>query len=176
MKNFLFDIFPIIIFFIVYKIWGIYVATATAIAIAVLQTAYIWFAKHKVEKMQITTLVLIVFFGGATLIFHNPIFIKWKVSVLYWLFALILFGSHFISTQTIVQRMLGEQIQLPPKIWLRLSWSWIIFFAFIGFLNLFVILHYSTAIWVDFKLFGILGLTIVFFVAQGFYLVRHVKK
>ena len=174
MQNFLFDLIPIAIFFIAYKIWGIYTATAIAIAIALLQTFYFWYKHRRFDKMQVITLILLVIFGGATLIFHNPQFIKWKVSILYWLFSLILLGSHFVGKRLLVERLLGEQIHLSHKIWLKISWAWITFFALIGFLNLFVMLHYSTNTWVDFKLFGILGLTLVFFIAQSIYLVRHI--
>lgn len=175
MQTFLFDIFPIIIFFIAYKIWGIYVATSVAISVALIETAYNWFRYRKIDKMQITTLGLIVFFGGATLIFHNPMFIKWKVSVLYWLFALVIFFSQFFGKKPMAQRLLGEQIELPEKIWRRLTWAWTLFFGALGFLNLYVMFRYPTNVWVNFKLFGIFGLTLVFFIIQGFYLMRHIK-
>lgn len=176
MQRFFFDIFPIIIFFAIYKFFGIYAATASAIVVSLLQVVYTRIRHRKFDKMQVATLVLIGFFGGATLIFHNPLFIKWKVSVLYWLFAVAILGSHYIGKRPLVQRMLGEQIKLPTKIWHRLSWSWFVFFAAVGFINLYVMFHYSTNTWVDFKLFGILGLTVLFFLGQGIYLIRHVKE
>lgn len=176
MQRLLFDLLPVIAFFIIYKFFGIYAATASAIAISVVQAIYIWFKHQRIDAMQISALVLIIIFGGATLISHDAMFIKWKVSVLYWLFAVVILGSHFIGHKPIVERIMDSQIDLPEKIWRRLSTSWIIFFLLVGFLNLYLIYHVSTDTWVNFKLFGILGLTLVFFVGQGFYLMRHVKK
>lgn len=176
MQRLLFDLAPVIAFFIIYKFFGIYAATAAAIAISVVQAIYIWLKHQRIDAMQISALVLIIIFGGATLISHDDMFIKWKVSILYWLFALVILGSHFIGKKPIVERIMDSQIDLPEKIWRRLSASWIIFFLLVGFLNLYLIYHVSTDTWVNFKLFGILGLTLVFFVGQGLYLMRHVKK
>lgn len=175
MQNFFFDLIPIFVFFIVYKFFGIYAATASAIILALLQSAYLWFFKKTIDKMQITTLILICLLGGATLIFHNPAFIKWKVSIIYWVFALVILGSQFIGPKNIVQRMLENQLSLPANIWRRLAWAWFGFFAIVGFLNVFVMLNYSTNTWVDFKLFGILGLTLLFFIIQGICLAKHLK-
>lgn len=171
----LYDFFPIIIFFVVYKIWGIYAATASAIVVSLLQVI-IHYARHRsFDKMQVITLLLITVLGGATLIFHDPMFIKWKVSVINWLFGIVFFGSQFIGKKNLVQRMLDAKISLPQKVWTTLNMSWVIYFMILGCVNIFVVYHFSTNAWVNFKLFGVLGITFVFVIAQGFYLAKHVK-
>ncbi len=171
----LYDFFPIIIFFVVFKLYGIYAATASAIIVSLIQVCFYWLKYRRFEKMQVTTLVLIVILGGATLIFHNPMFIKWKVSVINWLFAAAFLGSQWIGRKNLVQRMLEEKISLPTKVWFRLNMFWVIYFFILGVVNLYVVYHFSTNIWVNFKLFGILGLTLVFVILQAFYLAKHLK-
>jgi len=121
-------------------------------------------------------MALIFVLGGATLIFHKVIFIKWKPSIIYWLFSLLLIGSQFIGKMTLIHRMIGDKIVLPKKIWSRVNLSWGIFFLLMGFLNLYVVYHYSTSSWVNFKLFGTLGLTIVFVFLQVIYMSRHMES
>ena len=172
----LYDFFPIIIFFVVFKLYGIYAATASAIIASVLQVGGYWLKHRKFEKMQLITLVLITVFGGATLIFHNPMFIKWKVSVINWLFGLAFLGSQFMGKKNFVQRLLDEKIQLPAQVWQRLNTFWVIYFLALGFINIYVVYHFSTSAWVDFKLFGVLGLTLVFVVLQALYLSKHIQQ
>jgi intracellular septation protein len=172
----LYDFFPIIIFFIVFKLYGIYAATASAIIASVLQVGGYWLKRRKFEKMQLITLVLITVFGGATLIFHNPMFIKWKVSVINWLFGLAFLGSQFIGKKNFVQRLLDEKIQLPAPVWKRLNTFWVVYFLALGFINIYVVYHFSTSAWVDFKLFGVLGLTLVFVILQAVYLSKHIQQ
>jgi intracellular septation protein len=173
--QFLYDFFPIIIFFTVYKFAGIYYATAAAMLISLVQVSVYWYKHRSFDKLQLVTLILILLLGGATLILHKPIFIKWKPSVVYWVFALIFFGSNYIGKKPLMQHMMDKKIQLPTYVWKRINLSWGIFFALIGFLNLYVIYHFSTDTWVNFKLFGVLGLTVVFSIGQAIYLSRHVK-
>lgn len=173
----LFDFLPIVIFFGVYKYTGdIIIATAVLIPATALQMAYTWFKTHKIEKMQLTTLVLVVLLGGATVIFQDKAFIQWKPTVVNWLFAVAFIGSHYIGNKPIVQRMLDASIELPQPIWYRLSWAWIGFFVLMGILNLIVAYSMSEEAWVNFKLFGMLGLTFVFVIIQGLYMSRHIQE
>lgn len=172
--KFLFDYFPIICFFIAYKIAGLYAATATAMACAFVQVAWDWFRYKKIEKLHIITFILIVIAGGLTLALHKPIFIKWKPTVVYWLFAALLFGSHF-GAQPLLYRLLNGKITLPIKVWAKLNMAWAIFFLCMGVLNIYVLYHYSTNAWVDFKLFGTLGLVLVMVIVQALYITKHLN-
>ncbi len=171
----LFDFFPIILFFIVFKIGGIYAATAVAIAATFAQIGWVWFRHRKVEPMLWLSLAVVVVFGGATLLFHNDTFIKWKPTVLYWLFAAILAGAQVLQGKNLMRSLMGKQMQLPDPIWTKVNWSWVAFFAFMGVLNIAVAYNFSTDLWVDFKLFGSLILTLVFVVGQSLLLSRHMK-
>lgn len=174
--QFLYDFFPIIIFFIVFKFAGIYAATAIAIIVALVQVL-VYRAQHqKFSNMQLVTCALILVLGGATLILHNPIFIKWKPTIIYWLFALVFWGSHIIGKKPLIRYMMDKKITLPDKIWKQLNLSWVIFFTILGCINLYVIYSFSTNTWVDFKLFGILGATIIFVVVQALYLAKYAKE
>ena len=178
MKKLLFDFFPIVIFFAAYKYSGdIVTATAYLIPATLFQVAYSYWSTRKVEKMYIVTLVLVVLLGGATLVLQDKTFIQWKPSVVNWLFAVAFMGSEFIGDKNLLERMMGSQIELPKLIWRRLNYMWSSFFVFIGALNVYVAFsgNYSEEAWVNFKLFGMLGLTIVFIILQGFYLARHVS-
>jgi len=172
----LYDFLPIVLFFIVYKLSNIYMATAAAMIMTLLQVSIYRIRHHKFDQLQFITLVLIMVLGGATLILHKPIFIKWKPSAIYWVFALIFLGSHFIGKKTVIQYLMGSKIELPSIAWSRLNFSWAIFFLLMGFLNIYVVYHYSTNTWVNFKLFGILGLTVVFMLLQAFYLAKYLKE
>jgi intracellular septation protein len=171
----LFDLFPVILFFIAFKLYGIYVATAVAIVASILQVAYVYAKNKRVEKMHIITLALIIILGGATLIFQDEAFIKWKPTVVNWGFALIFLGSHFIGQKPIIRRMMDQAISLPDRVWLNLSYMWIVFFIFSGIANIYVAYQYDTDTWVNFKLFGLMGLTLVFIIVQGIYISRYIK-
>jgi intracellular septation protein len=173
--KFLFDLFPILLFFLTYKLYDIYVATAVAIAAAFVQTGLYWLKHRRFETMHLVTLGILVVFGGLTLALHDPLFIKWKPTVVNWLFALIFLGSRFIGQRTLVERMMSQAISAPTPVWLKLNWAWIVFFVAIGLVNLFVAYHFSEATWVNFKLFGMLGLTLVFVFAQAIYLSRFME-
>jgi intracellular septation protein len=118
---------------------------------------------------------IIVVFGGATLMLQNEIFIKWKPTVLYWLLGAVLAGAALLFRRNLIRMMLSEQVQLPDPVWNRLNWSWVGFFAFMGALNLYVAYNYSTDLWVNFKLFGGMGLMLLFVVVQALFLARHVE-
>jgi len=171
----LFDFFPIVLFFIAYKVWGIYVATATVIGASLVQVIAYWLKKRRFETMHLITLALITVLGGATLLLQNELFIKWKPTAINWAFAIIFLGSHFIGSKTIIQRMMQNNIQLPNVVWKRLNMSWVGFFSLMGAVNLYVVYHFDTNTWVNFKLFGMLGLTLLFVIIQSIYMTRHVK-
>jgi len=173
--KFLFDLFPVILFFAAYKLADIYVATGVAIAATFAQIGWLLLRKRRIDPMLWVSLGIIVVFGGATLALQNEAFIKWKPTVLYWLFAVILFGGQ-IAGKNFMRSMLSAQVQLPDAAWLRLNLSWAGFFAAMGFVNLYVAFRYSTDTWVSFKLFGFTGLMLLFVVAQAFFLARHVEE
>jgi len=172
----LFDFFPIFLFFIVFKISDIYAATLAAIVATTVQVAFTWLKTRKVEPMHLVSLAIIVIFGGATLFLKDELFIKWKPTVLNWLFGIAFLASQLISKRTLIERMLGNQIELPGSVWRRLNLSWAVFFIILGGVNLFVIYNFNTETWVNFKLFGLLGLTFAFVVAQSVYLSRFLPE
>ena len=173
--KFLFDLFPIILFFIAYKMYDIYVATAVAIAAAFVQTGLFWIKNRKFEKMHLVTLGILIVFGGLTLVLQDPVFIKWKPTVVNWLFAVVFAGTRQFSKTTLIERMMGHAITVPAAVWTRLNLAWIMFFILIGLINLYVAFNYSEDAWVNFKLFGMMGLTLVFVFAQAFYLSRYME-
>ena len=172
----LLDFFPIILFFVAYKVWGIYAATGVAIAATVVQLAYMRIKTGKTEPMHWVSLAIIVVFGGATLLAHNENFIKWKPTVLYWVMGTVLLIGQLVFNKNFIRTLMGTQIQLPDPVWKNLNWGWTGFFAVMGALNLWVAFNFDTDTWVNFKLFGGMGLMIVFVIAQAIYLSRHVKE
>lgn len=173
--KFLFDYFPIIVFFASYKIWNIYVATALTMAASALQVFIYWLIHKRFEKFHLITLGFIVVLGGSTLLFHNEIFIKWKPTIVYWAFAVALLLSQLIGNKSLIHRMLQEKVSLPIKIWQKINFSWAVFFGLMGFINLYVVYYYSTNVWVNFKLFGTMGLMLVFIVLQALYMSYHMQ-
>jgi intracellular septation protein len=173
----LFDLLPVVFFFIAYKMAGIYVATGVLIVGVLLQTAISWFRHRKVSPMLLTSAVLVLVFGGLTLLIHDATFIKWKPTIVNLLFAGAFVASQFMRGPTIVQRLMGENLQLKPEsLWTRLNLMWVAFFLVCAVLNLYVAYNYSEDTWVNFKLFGLMGLTLVFALAQGFWLARHMER
>ena len=173
--KFLADLFPVILFFIAYKVFGIYVATAVAIGASVLQVGYSHFTRGKVDTMHWVTLGLLILFGGMTLLLQDPVFIKWKPTVVNWLFAVAFLVSGLFMERSLIQRMMDHVIKLPREIWNRLNLAWISFFISVGILNLYVAYNYPEDTWVNFKLFGLMGLTLVFVLAQGLYIARFMQ-
>ncbi|MCX8018273.1 MAG: septation protein A [Rhodocyclaceae bacterium] len=174
--KFLFDLFPVILFFAAYKLADIYVATAVAIAATFAQIGWMRLRHGKVDRMLWVSLGLIVVFGGMTLFLRDPTFIKWKPTVLYWLFAVVLLGSAVILNKNLMRAMLAQQLTLPDPVWTRLNLAWVAFFTVMGGLNLYVAYHFSEADWVNFKLFGGMGLLFAFIVAQGLLLAKYVEQ
>ena len=173
--KFLFDFFPLLLFFIAYKMDGIYTATAVAIAASFVQVGIYWFKHRRFETMHLVTLALIAIFGGLTLLFQDEAFIKWKPSVLNWLFGLVFLGSGFIGRKTLVERIMGASISLPDFVWPRINLAWALFFIGMGCANLYVISYYDTDTWVNFKFYGMTGLSIAFFIGQALYLARFMS-
>ncbi len=173
--KFLFDLFPVILFFVAFKVQGIYAATAVAIAASFAQIGWLWLRRRKIDAMLWVSLAIIVVFGSATLLLHDETFIKWKPTVLYWMFALVLSVSAMFFRKNLIRTMMGEQMQLPDAAWNKLNFSWAGFFACMGFLNLYVAFNYSTDTWVNFKLFGGMGLMLAFVIGQGFFLAKYVE-
>jgi len=174
--KFLFDFFPVLLFFLAYKLFDIYVATAVAIGATVIQIALTWWKSKKLVPMQLITLAVIVIFGGLTLYLRDEQFIKWKPTVINWLFGAVFLGSHFIGQRTAIERMLSGTITLPQTIWRRLNSGWTLFFFLLGGANLYVMSYYDSDTWVNFKLFGMLGLTLLFVILQSIYLARYIQE
>jgi len=172
--KFLFDIFPVVLFFIAFKVYDIYVATAVAMGATFLQIGWVWLRHRKVDNMLWVSLAVIVVFGGATLLLQDETFIKWKPTVLYWLFAAVLAVAALAFRKNLIRAMMEAQVALPEVVWGKLLASWIAFFAMMGALNLIVAFNFSTDAWVNFKLFGGIGLMLVFIVLQGLMLARHI--
>lgn len=184
----LIDFIPLILFFIVYKmdpravelagqsveLGGIFSATAVLIISSVIVYGLLFVLQRKLEKGQWLTLIACLVFGGMTLAFHSETFLKWKAPVVNWLFATAFAASHFIGARPLVQRIMGHAISLPQPLWVRLNLAWVVFFLICGFANLFVAFTFHD-IWVDFKVFGSLGLTLLFLIGQGIFLARHLQ-
>ena len=174
--KFLFDLFPVILFFVAFKLYGIFVATALAISATFVQLAWTWFLHRKVGNMQWASLTIIVIFGSATLILQDETFIKWKPTVLYWVFTSALLVSHIVFKKNLIRAMLEKNISLPEGIWSNLNLSWATFFALMGIINLYVAFNYSIDTWVNFKLFGSTGLMLIFLVLQGLMLGKFITE
>lgn len=202
--KFLFDMFPVILFFGVFK-WGeshsnaaqsmvgqylsglvsggsvgpeqapILLATAVAIVATIAQIGYLILRGKKVDAMLWVSLAIIVVFGGATIYFHNEAFIKWKPTVLYWVFAIVLVGAQVLMNKNLIRLMMKAQIDLPDPVWTRLNLAWAAFFAAMGVINLYIAFNFPTSTWVNFKLFGFMGLMIAFVVAQTMFLSKYMK-
>jgi intracellular septation protein len=214
--KFLTDFFPIILFFVAYKLYGIYAATLVAIAASAAQVAWVRIRHKRVERMHLITLALLLVFGGLTLALRDPIFVMWKPTIVNWLFAAVFIGSQFIGEKTLAERMLGSAIDVPSMVWRRLNLGWAGFFLLSGLANLYVVYigsgfysaktalmaatgtdeidlahcgqsfagaqlalcetaHAGESLWVNFKLFGMMGLTILFVIGQAFYLARYIR-
>jgi len=174
--KFLFDIFPVILFFAAFKLYDIYVATAVAMAATTVQIGWVWMRHRKVDNMLWVSLAVILVFGGATLMLQDETFIKWKPTVLYWLFAGALLVAAVVFRKNLIRSMLEQQVSVPDFVWNKLLASWILFFAAMGVINIVVAYNFSTDAWVNFKLFGGIGLMLVFVVLQALLLARHIEE
>lgn len=202
--KFLFDLLPLILFFGAFKLadanadaaarfatehFGfavsggsvgpteapVLLATIVVIVATLLQIALLLVRGKKVDTMLWATFGIVAVLGGATVWFHNPTFIKWKPSVLYWLMSVVFWASQALFGKNLLQTLVGDQLKLPRHAWQRLNLAWVIFFALMGFANLYVAYNYSTSTWATFKVFGLSGLMLLFMVVQGFYMARHAE-
>jgi intracellular septation protein len=173
--KFLFDIFPLILFFVAWSVYDIFVATAVAIAATAVQVGWQWLRQRKVDMMLWVTLAIMVVFGGATLVLRDPTFIKLKPTVLYWAFAGTLIGAQVALGKNLVRLLMEKNMTLPDAVWGRLNASWIAFFAVMGILNLYVAYSFSEAVWVQFKVFGGIGLMLAFVVLQAFMIAPYIE-
>jgi intracellular septation protein len=173
--KFLFDLFPIILFFVAFKFGDIWIATGVAIAATFVQIGWLVLRKKRVDPMLWVSLAIIVVFGGATLLLHDETFIKWKPTVLYWLFAAAFLTAEFGFRKNLIKTVLGKELVLPEPVWRRVLLSWIGFFASMGAVNLYVAFNYSTETWVNFKLFGFMGLMFAFVIGQGVMLAKYIE-
>lgn len=179
--KFLYDLFPLLLFFAAFKLYDIYTATAVAMVASAVQVGGYWLKHRRFEAMHVVTLGIIAVFGGLTLVTRDDTFIRWKPTLVYWVLAAIVLGSQFVGKKTAIERMLGAQVTLPSAVWARQNLSWGIFFIFLGALNIYVAFYYGVEldndarreIWVNFKVFGLLGLTLAFTLLQGVLLARH---
>ncbi|KAF0200903.1 MAG: intracellular septation [Gallionellaceae bacterium] len=172
----LFDLFPVILFFLVFKLFGVYAATASAIAATFAQVAWVKYRHGKVDTMLWVSLGIIVVFGGATLFLHDETFIKWKPTVLYWFFASALLSSRALFGKNIMRELLQEKMPLPDPVWQQLNLAWAGFFAVLGIVNLYVAFNYSLDAWVNFKLFGATSMMLVFILLQAAMLAKYVEE
>lgn len=169
------DYFPLLLFFAAYMWQGIYVATAVAIVASVVQIAWIWWKFRRVGVIHWLSLVIIVVFGGATLLLQDKTFIMWKPTVLYGLFGAILATGKLAFDRDLLRHVM-QGVTLPPPVWTRLTWSWVAFFAFMGVANWYVAFNYSEQVWVLYKVWGGIGLFLVFALIQGVWLARHMRE
>jgi|SRR3954469_18780517 len=172
--KFLFDFLPLLLFFVAIQVWDIYVATAVAIGATVLQVGWLLARGRKVHSMLWASLAIIVVFGGLTLYLRDKTFILWKPTVLYWLFGAVLAGGA-LAGRNLLRALLAEQMTLPERVWARLNWAWVAFFALMGVANLYVAFNYSEKVWATFKVFGATGLMFLFVVGQSLVLARYVE-
>lgn len=171
----LFDLFPVILFFLVFKLAGVFAATAAAIAATFAQVAWVKYRHGKVDTMLWVSLGIITMFGGATLLLHDETFIKWKPTVLYWFFSAALLLAPILFKKNLMRALLQDKMALPDAIWQRLNLAWSAFFALLGLLNLYVAFSFSTETWVNFKLFGATAIMLVFILLQAAMLAKHIE-
>ncbi len=162
----LIDFLPIIVFFAVYQATDIYVATAALIVAMALQMGYQWLRTRTVNRMLLISASLVFLFGGITLLFRDPIFIQWKPTVVNWLFAAGFLTSRYIGARTLTERLMGQAVELDRLMWRQLNLMWVGNFTFLGAANIYVVYNFSEAVWVNFKLFGMLGFTLLMVIAQ----------
>jgi len=172
----LFDLFPVILFFVAFKMFNVYVATGTAIVATIAQIGWVKWRHGKVDTMLWVSFAIIAVFGGATLILHDETFIKFKPTILYWVFAIILLGSNLLLKKNLMRALLKEKLTLPTKVWNQVNLGWSLFFVILGVVNLYVAFNFSTDAWVNFKLFGATGMMLVFVLLQAMALSKYVHE
>ena len=172
----LFDLFPVILFFVAFKMFNVYVATGTAIAATIAQIGWVKWRHGKVDTMLWVSFAIIALLGGATLILHDETFIKFKPTILYWVFATILLGSNLFLKKNLMRTLLKEKLTLPTKVWNQVNLGWSLFFVLLGIVNLYVAFNFSTDAWVNFKLFGATGMMLIFVLLQAMALSKYMPE
>lgn len=170
------EFIPLIVFFAIYKLYDIYYATGALIVVTACTLAFAWIKYRKVEKMQLITFAMVAVFGGVTLVTKDPSFIKWKVTVIYVLFASVLLISQYGFNSNLMKKMLGKEIELPEKIWSKINLAWSCFFITLAGVNHYIAFNMSEELWVDFKVFGVLGIMLLFTVLTVVYIYRFIPK
>lgn len=171
------DLLPVILFFAVYFIYdSIYLATAALMAVLGIQIAIQWVRHRKVSKMLLISGGAAILLGGATLILQNPIFVQWKPTIANWAFAIVFVGSRYIGKKTLIERMLGESVELATPVWRQLNWMWSINFFVLGAANLYVVYNYSEETWVRFKLISIIVFSLISMVMTAVWIWRHMPE
>ncbi len=180
MLSLLYDFVPVLLFFMAFKFYGIYAATLVGIVVTALQVliSAVWLRRF--DKKQVITLGVFILFGGMTLYFHNPIFVKWKPTIIFWIFSLALLFSQFFGKKTLVQRMLESMVNakatVPSGVWKKLNFAWAVFFLSLGAVNIYVGYTFSTDAWVNFKFYGITVLLLAFSFGQAIFLARYLVE
>jgi len=178
MKLFI-DFFPLAVFFLTFKVFteqDFITATIALMVASVMQISFTWFKDKKIEKMHVIVLVLVLLFGSLTVLFDDPLFVKWKVTIVEWLFAAALLGSQFIGKQNFIERLFSQHFDAPRSVWLKVNLAWITFFTAMGFLNLYVAFNFSLDTWVDFKVIWLTVITFAFMIVQSLFLVKYFKE
>lgn len=176
---FLYEIFPVFLFFLAFKFYDIYAATVVGIIATLAQVIVNRFWKKAWDRKQIITLIVFIVFGSLTLYFHNPIFVKWKPTIIFWIFSLAILSSHLFTKKPLMQRLMESVVQeqsnvvIPSVIWKRINLVWAIFFLVLGGLNLYIAYNFSNNAWVNFKFYGISAALLLLSVLQAFYLMRY---
>jgi len=170
------EFIPLIVFFVIYKMYDIYAATGALIVVTACTLLFSWFKYRKVEKMQLITFAMVTIFGGITLFTQDSSFIKWKVTIIYCLFSIVLLVSQYAFKQNLLKKMLGKEMVLPEFVWSRVNAAWAIFFLALASLNHYIAFNMSEELWVDFKVFGVLGIMLVFTILTVVYLYRYMPK
>ena len=172
--KFLFDLFPVLLFFVAYKLKDIYWATGVLMISSVVQVGALFATKRKPETTHWITIGLALPLGAMTLLLHNPVFVKWKPTAVNWFLAGLFLATSWFGERTMIERMMGTAMKLPRAVWLRLNLAWVVFFIASGALNLVVAYTCTENTWVNFKFFGMMGLTLVFAVGQVFFLQKYI--
>lgn len=172
----LFEFIPVILFFIAFKLYGIYFATAVVIVATLIQVSITWYIDKTIKSMQLITLALILIMGGSTLYLQDEQFIKWKLTIIEWLFGVVFLWNQFFGNKTFIERMMGNSFELPKSIWRKLNFMWANFFIIVGFVNIYVMQNYTTDDWVTFKTFGVPSLMLIFIILQVIFIYKYIPK
>lgn len=178
--HFMYDMLPVILFFVTFKWFGIYAATVVGMVATLAQVLITRMWRKKWDKTQLITFGVFLVFGSMTLYFHNPIFVKWKPTIVFWIFALCIVSSQLLTAKSLIQRLmekvLEDKAHIPPRVWKQLTWIWVLFFLVMGGVNLYIAYQYSNNAWVNFKFYGITSALFLVSILQSLYLMRYLPE